>query len=322
MPGLMTRSGAAESGAGKAPPVSAGVPPLRAGAAAGILFSRCANPNCATNWMRLWRSRRIPLFEGRWTCSPECMAEVVRWAVRREMGGGPLRESGMGAGHAHRIPLGLMLVEQGHISGDDLRTVLALRKRVAGNAEEMRLGQWLVESGVLTETVLTRTLGAQWSCPVFSLGAYLPESVASALPRLLSSATGALPVRAAGGRMLYVAFSRGIDRTLSYALQRILGMQVSAGIARDSEFVAAQARYLETAAPRTRFIEAASGAILARTVTKLIERERPVEARLVRVHEYYWLRMWKRPGGQERLSDCAGVEDVICMVTGGARGSC
>jgi hypothetical protein len=151
---------------------------------------------------------------------------------------------------------------------------------------------------------------------VLPLAGWQPEAVAAALPRFLAGAVGALPVRVAGGRLLYVAFSSGVDRALSYALQRILGMRVSAGVARDSEFAAAEARYLETPGPRTRLIEAANGSVLARTVAKLVERERPVEARLVRVHDYYWLRMWTRAAGPEALSVCTGIEDAICRVAG------
>ena len=58
------------------------------GARAQSLFPHCANPRCSTGWMRLWRSRRVPSFEGRWACSPECMGELVASALRREMDGG------------------------------------------------------------------------------------------------------------------------------------------------------------------------------------------------------------------------------------------
>lgn len=282
----------------------------------GLLFPRCGNPRCATGWMRLWRSRRVPAFEGRWACSPECMADLVAGAVRRELDGGDSTP----APHLHRLPMGLMLIDQGKITPEQLHAALeAQRREAARGGESVRLGEWLLRSGILSEPALTRALSAQWNCPVFTLDAYRPEEVAGAVPHFLSEALGALPLPAPGGRLLYVAYSGRIDRSLSYALERMTGLPVAAGIASDSEFGRAQARYLETAAPRIRLLEAANSWILARTVTKLLEAERPVEARLARVHEYYWLRLWRRR--TEGLPACDAVEDLLATVGTGRRNS-
>jgi len=167
------------------------------------------------------------------------MRELVAAAVRRAMDGG---DAG-GLVHPHRLPMGLTLVEQGKITARQLREALEGQRRAAEEGgERMRLGEWLLKSGVLGEPALTRALGAQWNCPVFSLDGYRPQELASALPRFLSDALGALPVRAPGGTQLHVAFSGRVDRTLSYALERMTGLKVVAGVARDSEFVAAQGR--------------------------------------------------------------------------------
>ena len=177
------------------------------------------------------------------------------------------------------MPMGLMLVEQGGITPAQLREALEGQQRAAEQTgETVRLGEWLVRSGVLGEPALMRALSAQWNCPVFPLASYRPEEVAGAMPRFLSEAFGALPVRAAAGRVLYVAFSGRIDRSLSYALERMTGMRVAAGLARDSEFAGAQAGFLGTPAPATRFLEAASSWVLVRAITERIESERPVEA--------------------------------------------
>lgn len=271
------------------------------------IFSACANPRCATGWLRLWRSRRVPGFEGRWACSAECMSELVAAAVRREMDRG-----GMGP-HAHRLPMGLMLVEQGRISAEQLRAALEEQRRAAEDSgESRRLGEWLVKSGALRETGLTRALGAQWNCPVLSTEESSPEEVGAALPRFLAEAAGALPLRMAGGKLLYVAFAGGIDRSVCAALEPMTGLKVVAGIAPDSEFRQALGQYLETPAPRARFLEVSSSWLLARALTKLIESEKPVEARLRRVHDWFWLRLWHRaPAGLPR---CGEVEDMICAL--------
>jgi hypothetical protein len=241
------------------------------------------------------------------------MEELVAAAVGREMGGG----SGLPLSYPHRVPMGLLLIEQGRITAEQLRTALEGQQRTAAETgERVRLGEWLVRSGVLTETALSRARSAQWNCPVFRLGNYRPEEVASAMPRFLSEVLGAVPVR--GGKLLYVAFSGHIDRSLSYALERMCGLKVAPGIAADSEFERAQARFLATPAPRTRFLEAASARLMARAIARLIESEKPVEARLARIHECFWLRIWRRAADAPGLPPVDAVEDLLSTVGMGA----
>ena len=285
---------------------------------AGGLFPRCANPRCSTGWMRLWRSRRVPGFEGRWACSAECMGELVATALRREMDAGDR----VAAPHAHRIPMGLLLVEQGRITPGELREALDGQRRAAEESgERVRLGEWLLGSGVLSEPALTRALSAQWNCPVFSLANYRAAPVAGAMPHFLSEAAGAVPVRVAAGRLLYVAFADRIDRSLTYALERMTGLRVEAGIAPGSEFRAAQERFLAAAAPRSRCLEAAGSGVLARSITQRIEAARPLEARLVRMHDYYWLRMWRSPAVQPGVAAPDEVEDLLATIGRAGRGT-
>jgi hypothetical protein len=279
-------------------------------------FSHCGNPGCATGWIHLWRSRRAPVFEGRWACSPGCMGELVHAAVRREIA------LGAGAPYRHRIPLGLLLLSQGHITqkqlGEGLRhQELAARR----DPYTPRLGEWLVESGILSESALTRALSAQWNCPVFSPGACRAADVAAVLPRLLAESLGAVPLRLVGGRILCLAFSRRIDRTLGYAAERMLGLSVASGIVRDSECHTAQAEFLTAPAPRARFLETSGSASLPRLFTALVEDEKPLEARLARVHGFWWLRLWRRVPCGFGLPDCGDVEDVLCTAEGPAAGA-
>ena len=51
------------------------------------LFQTCANPDCCSGWLHLWRSRQAPVFEGGWSCSSACTAARVASAVRRELDG-------------------------------------------------------------------------------------------------------------------------------------------------------------------------------------------------------------------------------------------
>lgn len=279
---------------------------------AGTLFSRCANPRCATGWMRLWRSRRVPGFEGRWACSAACMQDLVAAAVRREMDGESPTEL------VHRVPVGLLLLEQGRITQNQLREALEAQRRTAGTeGESARLGEWLMESGVLTEAALTRGLSAQWNCPAFELKGWNPQEVAWVAPRILVEAMDALPVRVRAGKLLCLAFSSRIDRSLAWALERMTGMRVAAGIAPESELLSALARYRETPSPAARYLEAGSSWLLARELARRIEEQKPAEARLVRVHDFFWLRLWRRASDAAGIPASEDVEDILGTVGAG-----
>jgi hypothetical protein len=65
--------------------------------------------------------------------------------------------------------------------------------------------------------------------------------------------------------------------------------------------------------PPAELLEAVSEASLVRALTRAIERVKPIEARLVRMHDCLWLRMWTRPQSTA-VPEASGVEDVICSL--------
>lgn len=282
--------------------------------AAGI-FPRCGNPGCVSGPLRLWRSRRAPVFEGRWGCSAPCLRSMVEAAVDREG-----RSQAEVALRSHRIPLHLMLLDQGRITEEQLQEARRHRIGTAAAGEEAgRVEAWLLDSGLLSESALTRAISAQWNCPVFSLSAHRDETGA-AVPPFLAEALGALPLRVVGGRVLYVAFAEQIDRSLSYAIEHVTGLRVAAGMARGSEFRREQIRFLAGRAPRARLMEAEDRHALAQRMAGWIEEERAVEARLARVHEFWWLRIWRREEERGGLPSCDAVEDLLATA-GGAVGT-
>ena len=137
--------------------------------ARNTLLTTCANPSCGSGWLHLWRSRQAPVFEGGWSCSAACTAAQVAAAVRRELDGrGLIAES-----HQHRIPLGLVMLEQGWITSGQLRQALDAQR----SAKTGRLGKWLVRQQGASEQLVTRALGLQWSCPVLPLEFHDAESL-------------------------------------------------------------------------------------------------------------------------------------------------
>ena len=281
--------------------------PERAGVRTGILFETCANPACNRGWLRIWRSRSGPVFEGGWCCSAECTVAVIGAAVNREMdsrGGAP--ES-----HRHRIPLGLTMLEQGWITSRQLRQALEAQKTAGGG----RLGQWLVRREGVSEKLVTRALGVQWRCPVLDLELLDSSGLTVLLPRLFVDAFGALPLRVAAGRILYLGFEDRLDPALALAVERMTGLRVESGLVEESHFRPAHTRMLGARFPAVELIEAASEAALVHALTKAVERARPAESRLVRVHDCLWLRMWlRRQTGA--LPEPAAVQDLISSASG------
>jgi hypothetical protein len=269
------------------------------------LFENCANPRCRSGWLHLWRSRMVPVFEGAWTCSPECTAAQMIAAVHRELdGSGGTRE-----GHRHRIPLGLLMLEKGWITQTQLRAALEAQ-REAGTG---RLGEWLIRQGGVNELQVTRALSCQWGCPVLPVDFHDPAQLAGVMPRLFLDAFGSLPLRVAGGKVLYLGFEGSLDPVLALAIERMNGLRIESGIVQESLFRLAHSRMLATTFPPVELVEAVSEAPAAYVLARSIERHRPVASRLVRVHDCLWLRMWSRHQ-RTVLPDKDLVHDVICRI--------
>lgn len=269
------------------------------------LFRVCANPVCNAGWLRLWRSRSGPVFESGWCCSPECTRAQVETALWRELA----TRAAAPETHRHRVPIGLVMLEQGWITAEQLRRAVAAQRQAGAG----RLGHWLRREGA-SERLITRALGLQWSCPVLPLDRHLPESLTAVLPRLFVDAFGALPLRVAAEKILYLGFEDRVDAALALAIERMTGLRVESGLVEESQFRRAHARALEAHYPGVELVEASSETALAGVLAKAIERRCPVEARLVRVHDCIWLRMWLRPqGGAVPAID--GVRDMIGSLT-------
>ena len=279
-------------------------PQIHSRAARQGWLETCANPGCRTGWLHLWRSRSYPIFEAGWTCSAECTRERVAAAVRRELEG---RVASPDA-HRHRVPLGLTMLEQGWITSAQLRHALEAQRSSGG-----RLGHWLVHQQGVSEKLVTRALGLQWSCPVLPLEFHDAEALTALLPRLFVDAFGALPLRVAAGKLLYLGFEDRLDAVLALAVERITGLRVESGLVQGSLFGPAHTRMLGARFPRVELIEASSEPAAVHALSKAVERARPIESRLVRVHDCLWLRMILRMQTGP-LPDTSSVEDLICSI--------
>jgi hypothetical protein len=213
--------------------------------------------------------------------------------------------------HRHRIPLGLVMLEQGWITSSQLRQGLAAQ-RAAGAG---RLGHWLVRQQGVSEQLVTRALGLQWSCPVLQMEFHAAEALTALVPRLFVDAFGALPLRVAANKLLYLGFEDRLDPVIALSIERMTGLRVECGLVQGSLFRPAHARMLGSRFPQVELIEATSEAAIVNALSKSIERVKPVEAKLVRSHDCLWLRMWRRRQ-HGALPEIGSVEDLICSIGG------
>jgi hypothetical protein len=272
-----------------------------------LTFPVCANPRCTSGWLQLWRNRRVPVLEGGWLCSPACTRARVEDLLRREY-----TEARPVEPHRHRVPIGLVLLRQGWIEHQHLKDALEAQR----NGSDLRLGEWLVANRGLTETQLTQALGLQWGCPVFSLEKHANAFPVTLIPRLLPESFGFVPLRLTSSGQLYIAFEDHMDHSLALAVERMTGLQVELGLLSGSEYSEVQRNLAEGRFPRARLVEASRVDLLAEALTRHIEKEKPAEARLVRVHDLLWLRLWRTVDESgAAVSQENGVEDVIGTVT-------
>ncbi len=269
-------------------------------------FPVCANPRCASGWLQLWRKRGVPVVEGGWLCSPACTRARVEDLLRREQA-----EARPAPPHRHRVPIGLTLLTQGWITHQDLKDALEAQRK----GSRLRLGEWLVAHRGLKEEQLTQALGLQWSCPVFSLEKQAGSLPANIVPRLFSESFGFVPLRLTASGRLYLAFEDRIDHSLALAMERMVGLQVVAGLLGATEFREAQRLFAQGHFARARLIEAGNPELLAEAFSRQIEKEKPAEARLVRVHDLVWLRLWRDMESRDHAQAAvSGIEDVIGSV--------
>lgn len=266
----------------------------------------CSNAECARGWTKPWRNRRRPIFEGQWGCSGRCVLAMVQAAVRRELGDGG--GFAVAAPHRHRVPLGLVMLAQGWITHPQLqRALTAQRERGTG-----RIGSWLISECGLDGEQITRGLSMQWGCPVLTTEAFSPEAMAMVMPRVFVDKFGLLPLRIAGSRILYLGFADRLDASAAFAIEQMTKLKVESGVVEDVQFESARNRLLACEGVELK-LEAAEGkdAIAAR-ITAILEQKQPVASRLVRLHQYYWLRIWLESGAIGKVGSLPATgEDVM-----------
>ena len=258
----------------------------------------CANPECRTGWLRLFRSRAFPRFEKKWVCSATCMERVIADAVRGQI------ESWQPAPaeRALRMPLGLILLSRGWISHRELQEALAAQ----GRAQEGRIGEWLHHLHGISEETIAKGLAIQWNCAVLPSGMPGLEPAPALIPAVLLRRYDLALLRQGPDAALYLAGKYRPEHAAARAVEHMLHEPVHAAFIEDGMW-----RLGEVDASDTE-LEIPGRDGVAAYISELIERARPSDARLVRVHDHLWLRLWIGRRGRCPIQ----VRDVVLPLRG------
>jgi len=160
----------------------------------------------------------------------------------------------------------------------------------------------------------------QWSCPVLTTEGFSPEAMALVAPKLFAEKFGFLPLRVAGSRILYVGFEERLDASAAFAMEKVADLKVESGLVVGSQFQAARSRMFECDGVEMKLETVADKDVLAARMTAILEHKQPVASRLVRVHQYYWMRIWLESGaiGKTGSLPATGedVNDHVFMIEG------
>jgi hypothetical protein len=154
--------------------------------------------------------------------------------------------------------------------------------------------------------------GMQWGCPVLTTEGFSPELMALAMPKLFGERFGVLPLRVAGSRILYLGFADRLDASVAFAAEQMSELKVECGVLTGAQFESARTRLLACDGVEMKLEVAEDKDAMAARITAILEQKQPISSRVVRLHQYYWLRTWLESGAMGRVGTLPTTnEDVM-----------
>ena len=269
--------------------------------AAGRDFFAQLAPLCAycdgvltrSKWRRMRRRSRGVRLQGARYCHTDCLERALLEALGRAR---PVPHRAAAA--PHRIPLGLLLLSRQQLTAEQLRTALEAQRAAGRGANQRKIGVWLQEMGFATEQQVTAALARQWSCPVLHSGAETMNAgrfplLFPAIPIPLLESFQMMPVglvEATG--TLMIAFSEGIDYTVLYAIEQMLGYRTEACLACPSMLQKSlQALARERGSSDVVFDRMEDARECAHVIGSYSAKVKAEEIRLARCGDHFWIRL-------------------------------
>lgn len=250
---------------------------------------QCANPTCATKSLFetiAHRKHRLSV-DGQWYCGQNCFEQAVKGKMEELMTlqGKPAKS------RSSRIPLGLLLLQRGILTAEQLKVALE-QHRLTG----VNFGDVVQQLAFATQEQVTAAVAAQWACPVFSLGDR-PLEVQVRLPRQFLELYGMLPVHfVESERKLLIGFVSGVQHQVLYSIGHMTSCMVAPC------FITAREYDLHLHSPLTTFLrddelvfdQIVETAEMARMTTNYVMQLAAERVRVGKCRDYLWARIWGR----------------------------
>jgi hypothetical protein len=184
------------------------------------LVPKCANGTCKMKTLlQAFSQRHRGLnVDGHWYCGPACFEQAVKGKIAEMMTfqGKPAKA------RTSRVPLGLLLLQRGVLTAEQLRVALEQHR-----SSEVNFGDAVQQLGFATQEQVTAAVAAQWSCPVFPLGDRQLE-IQVRVPRRFLELYGLLPVHySESERRLLIGFVSGVQHQVLYTIGHMTGSTVA-----------------------------------------------------------------------------------------------
>jgi hypothetical protein len=183
-----------------------------------------------------------------------------------------------------------LLLSRRQLSAEQLRSALESQR----NAGRGKIGEWLQTLGFISEPQVTAALARQWSCPVLRAGfVSAGASRAPQIPITLLESFAMIPVDyVESTSTLHIAFGEGIDHSVLYAIEQMLGCHTRSCMALPSFVRQSLQPLLERRGEdEVVFDRVADDAEFSRIVRSYCVRLSVSEIRLVACGPHFWVRL-------------------------------
>jgi hypothetical protein len=250
---------------------------------------QCANPTCPKKSLFetiAHRKHRLSL-DGQWYCGQNCFEQALTGQMEELM----TSQGKPAKARSSRIPLGLLLLQRGILTAEQLKVALEQHRLTGAN-----FGEVVQQLAFATPEQVTAAVAAQWACPVYSLGDRRLE-VRVRVPRQFLELYGMLPVHfSESERKLLIGFVSGVQHQVLYTIGHMTSCLVAPC------FITAREYDWHLHSPLTTFLrddelvfdQIVGTAEMAQITTNYVMQLAAERVRLGKCRDYLWARIWGR----------------------------
>ena len=142
--------------------------------------------------------------------------------------------------------------------------------------------------------------------------------MARVMPRRFVREFGMVPLRVAGSALLYLAFQDRMNAAMALAVEQMTGIKVESGLLSSTQFEQVRSSVVAAEGLPEKLVTVADADALNTAIVRTLDQRQPIGSRLVRVHNYYWMRLWLESGamsGAGKLPpNSEDVEDHLFVI--------